>query len=101
MADARPFHWEYEAPSVAPERYLVTGGSPLEGTIRVSGAKNAALKMFAAATLTGERCKFTNVPEIEDVRAMTETLADLGVVVDHPAPNTSQASDADCDWRFL
>src|SRR6478672_11848999 len=101
MADARPFHWEYDAPSVAPERYLVTGGTPLEGTIRVSGAKNAALKMLAAATLTGERCRFSNVPEIEDVRAMTETLSDLGVVVDHPEPNVYEVSAGDVDWLFV
>jgi UDP-N-acetylglucosamine 1-carboxyvinyltransferase len=101
MADARPFHWEYEPPQVPRERYLVTGGVPLEGTVVVSGAKNAALKMLAAATLTGERCRFTNVPEIEDVRAMTETLADLGVVVDHPAPNTYEVSAGDIDWLFV
>jgi UDP-N-acetylglucosamine enolpyruvyl transferase len=101
MADARPFHWEYEPPRVPRERYLVTGGVPLEGKVVVSGAKNAALKMLAAATLTGERCKFTNVPEIEDVRAMAETLADLGVVVDHPAPNTSEVSAGDIDWLFV
>ena len=101
MADARPFHWEYEPPRVPRERYLVTGGVPLEGTAVVSGAKNAALKMLAAATLTGERCRFTNVPEIEDVRAMAETLADLGVVVDHPAPNTYEVSAGDIDWLFV
>jgi len=101
MADARPFHWEYQAPSVAPERFLVTGGAALEGTVTVSGAKNAALKMLAAATLTGERCRFTNVPEIEDVRSMAETLSDLGVVVDHPGPNTYEASAGDVDWLFV
>ena len=101
MADARPFHWEYLPPSVVPERFLVTGGAPLDGTVHVSGAKNAALKMLAAATLTGERCRFTNVPEIEDVRAMAETLADLGVVVDHPAPNTYEVSAGDVDWLFV
>src|SRR5215510_6657679 len=101
MADARPFHWEYQPPSVAPERYLVEGGVALDGTIRVSGAKNAALKMLAAATLTGERCRFSNVPEIEDVRAMTETLADLGVVVDHPEPNVYEVSAGDVDWLFV
>jgi UDP-N-acetylglucosamine 1-carboxyvinyltransferase len=101
MADARPFHWEYEPPRVPRERFLVTGGVPLEGTVVVSGAKNAALKMLAAATLTGERCRFTNVPEIEDVRAMAETLADLGVVVDHPAPNTYEVSAGDIDWLFV
>ncbi len=101
MADARPFHWEYEPPQVPRERYLVTGGRPLEGTVRVSGAKNAALKMLAAATLTGERCRITNVPEIEDVRAMTETLRDLGVVVDHPEPNCYEVSAGDVDWLFV
>ena len=101
MADARPFHWEYEPPTVVRERYLVTGGRALEGTVRVSGAKNAALKMLAAATLTGERCRFTNVPEIEDVRAMTDTLRDLGVVVDHPEPNVYEISAGDVDWLFV
>ena len=101
MADARPFHWEYEPPRVPRERYLVTGGVPLSGTVVVSGSKNAALKMLAAATLTGERCRFTNVPEIEDVRAMAETLADLGVVVDHPGPNTYEVSAGDIDWLFV
>src|SRR5918998_1133744 len=101
MADARPFHWEYEPPKVPRERFLVTGGVALDGTITVSGAKNAALKMLAAATLTGERCRFTNVPEIEDVRAMTETLSDLGVVVDHPEPNVYEVSAGDIDWLFV
>jgi UDP-N-acetylglucosamine 1-carboxyvinyltransferase len=101
MADARPFHWEYEPPKVPRERYLVTGGQPLQGTVKVSGAKNAALKMLAAAVLTGERCRFTNVPEIEDVRAMTETLRDLGVVVDRPEPNCYEVSAGDVDWLFV
>src|SRR5919107_5963915 len=101
MADARPFHWEYEPPRVPRERCLVTGGTPLAGTIRVSGAKNAALKMLAAATLTGERCRFTNVPEIEDVRVMVEVLRDLGVVVDHPEPNTYEVAAGDVEWLFV
>jgi UDP-N-acetylglucosamine 1-carboxyvinyltransferase len=101
MADARPFHWEFEPPKVTRERYLVTGGVALEGTIQVSGAKNAALKMLAAATLPGERCRFSNVPEIEDVRAMTETLSDLGVVVDHPEQNVYEVSAGDVDWLFV
>lgn len=101
MADARPFHWEYEPPQVPHERFVVTGGTALEGTVRVSGAKNSALKLLAAATLTGERCRFTNVPEIEDVRVMAETLRDLGVVVDHPEPNVYEVSAGDVDWLFV
>src|SRR5918993_4655787 len=101
MADERPFHWEYRPEPVQREIFRVVGGQPLYGTVSISGAKNAALKMLAAATLTGERCRFSNVPEIEDVRAMTETLADLGVVVDHPAPNTYEVSAGDVDWLFV
>ena len=67
MADARPFHWEYRPEPVVREVFRVDGGRPLAGTVPISGAKNAALKLLAAATLTGERCRLTNVPEIEDV----------------------------------
>ena len=101
MADARPFHWEFEPPRVPRERFLVNGGVALEGTVHVSGAKNAALKLLAAATLTGERCRFSNVPEIEDVRAMAETLSDIGVVVDHPEQNVYEVSAGDVDWLFV
>jgi UDP-N-acetylglucosamine 1-carboxyvinyltransferase len=101
VADARPFHWEFRPDPIQREVFRVEGGRPLQGTVQVSGAKNAALKMLAAATLTGERCRFTNVPEIEDVRVMTETLRDLGVVVDHPAPNVYEVASGDVDWLFV
>jgi UDP-N-acetylglucosamine 1-carboxyvinyltransferase len=101
MADARPFHWEYRPEPVADEALLVEGGRPLVGRVPISGAKNAALKLLAAATLTGERCRFTNVPEIEDVRVMAETLRDLGVVVDHPKNNVYEVASGDVEWLFV
>src|ERR1044072_5959902 len=101
VADARPFHWEYTPEKVTRELYRIEGGVPLRGEVPIIGSKNAALKMFAAATLTGERCRFTNVPEIEDVRVMAETLRDLGVVVDHPAPNTYEVASGDVEWLFV
>src|SRR5215510_15302987 len=101
MADARPFHWEYQAPPVQREAFRVVGGRPLSGVVPVSGAKNAALKLLAAATLTGERCRFENVPEIEDVRVMAEVLRDLGVVVEHPADGVYEVAAGDVDWLFI
>ena len=101
MADARPFHWEYTPDPVPREVFRVEGGRPLAGTVRISGAKNAALKLLAAAVLTGERCRLTNVPEIEDVRVMAETLGDLGVVVDHPAHGVYEVAAGDVDWLFV
>src|ERR1035437_2492862 len=74
MADARPFHWEFNPDPVRRAILRIEGGRRLEGTVGISGAKNAALKLMAAATLTGERCRFTNVPEIEDVRVLPEVL---------------------------
>jgi UDP-N-acetylglucosamine 1-carboxyvinyltransferase len=97
----RLFHWEYEEPPVEREAFRIVGGRTLAGRVRISGSKNAALKMLAAATLTGERCRFTNVPEIEDVRVMAEVLRDLGVVVDHPAPNIYEVAAGDVDWLFV
>lgn len=101
MADARPFHWEFEEPPIQREAFRVEGGRPLRGDVQISGSKNAALKLLAAATLTGERCRFTNVPEIADVQVMVETLRDLGVVVDHPAPHTYEVAAGDVDWLFV
>lgn len=101
MADAKPFHWEARPEPVAQEVFRIEGGRPLSGTVPISGAKNAALKLMAAATLTGERCRFTNVPEIEDVRVMAETLRDLGVVVDHPAENVYEVASGDVEWLFV
>ena len=101
MAEARPFYWEYRPPEIQREAFRVEGGRPLRGSVPISGAKNAALKLLAAATLTGERCRFTNVPEIEDVRVMAETLRDLGVVVDHPGPNVYEVAAGDVDWLFV
>lgn len=101
MADAKPFHWEYVPEIVQPEVFRVDGGRPLSGTVAISGAKNAALKLLAAATLTGERCRFTNVPEIEDVRVLADTLRDLGVVVEHPEPNVYEVASGDVEWLFV
>jgi UDP-N-acetylglucosamine 1-carboxyvinyltransferase len=101
MADAKPFHWEFVPEPVPEEKFRVEGGRPLAGAVPISGSKNAALKMFAAATLTGERCRFTNVPEIEDVRVMAETLRDLGVVVDHPEANVYEIASGDVEWLFV
>ena len=101
MADARPFHWEYVPEPVTREVFRVEGGRPLSGSVAISGAKNAALKMLAAATLTGERCRITNMPAIEDVRVMAHTLTEIGVVVDHPEDNVYELPWLPGDRAFL
>jgi UDP-N-acetylglucosamine 1-carboxyvinyltransferase len=60
---------------------VIEGGSPLQGTVRVSGSKNAADYALAACLLTGETCTLENVPDIEDVRLMARILQSLGADV--------------------
>ncbi len=59
----------------------IRGGNPLRGSITVSGAKNAALPIFAATLLTDEECIIENVPDLSDVRYMAEILQCLGAHV--------------------
>ncbi len=60
------------------EAFVVQGGRKLEGTIRVDGAKNAALPILAASVLTEETVVLQGVPMISDVRKMTDILMMLG-----------------------
>ncbi|MEY4348496.1 MAG: hypothetical protein RIS43_915 [Actinomycetota bacterium] len=61
----------------------VTGGVPLRGEVRVSGAKNSVLKLMAAAILAPGTTTLTNVPCILDVEIMAELLRRLGCTVEH------------------
>ena len=61
------------------DRLLVTGGTPLGGTVEIAGAKNSALKLMAAAVLADGRFRLRNVPRIQDCMTMVEVLEHLGV----------------------
>ena len=61
------------------KRFLVEGGTRLEGVVEVSGAKNAALKLAAAALLARGKSVLHNVPRIRDVKTMLAVLEGLGV----------------------
>jgi len=62
--------------------FLVRGTTPLKGSVVISGAKNAAIKMIAASLLTSEEVRLSNVPQIEDVRVDLEVAKSLGVKVE-------------------
>lgn len=63
------------------DKLQIQGGTPLNGQIRVSGAKNAALPIFAGSLLTAEPVTISNSPHLHDVTTMIELLACLGVGV--------------------
>lgn len=57
----------------------IWGGHPLQGHVKISGAKNAALVIIAGALLCSEDCRIRNVPSLVDVRRMSQVLSALGV----------------------
>jgi len=61
------------------DKFLIEGGIPLEGTITVSGAKNAALPAMAAALLTDATVILRNLPRVRDIGTMRSLLEELGV----------------------
>ena len=67
-------------------KYEIIGGSPLNGEITVSGAKNAALAILPAALLVQGKCRVENVPDISDVRVLLDILADIGAVITKEEP---------------
>ncbi|HTP16008.1 MAG TPA: UDP-N-acetylglucosamine 1-carboxyvinyltransferase [Streptosporangiaceae bacterium] len=76
-------------------RYRVRGGNPLQGTVFVQGAKNAALKMIAASLLAEKgRTVLRNVPVIEDVRRAVELAQAVGAVVKFHEPERTLVVDA-------
>jgi UDP-N-acetylglucosamine 1-carboxyvinyltransferase len=62
---------------------IITGGVPLRGSVQISGAKNAALPMMAAAILADGAVELHNVPRLTDVRTMARLLDHLGMDVAH------------------
>jgi UDP-N-acetylglucosamine 1-carboxyvinyltransferase len=63
------------------EKFRIEGGRRLEGTVRASGAKNAALPAIAAALLTTEEVRLTNVPHVRDIVTMGKLLAHMDASV--------------------
>ncbi|HEU4351020.1 MAG TPA: UDP-N-acetylglucosamine 1-carboxyvinyltransferase [Burkholderiales bacterium] len=64
------------------DKLKITGGRTLEGEIRISGAKNAALPILCAGLLTAKPLTVTNVPHLRDVATMARLLAQMGVAVE-------------------
>ncbi|MBI2682090.1 MAG: UDP-N-acetylglucosamine 1-carboxyvinyltransferase [Acidobacteriales bacterium] len=64
------------------DKFVIRGGNPLLGTIRVSGAKNAALPAMAAALLTDETVVLENIPDVRDIQTERKLLVSLGAEVE-------------------
>ena len=78
------------------ERIRVRGGRRLEGTIQISGAKNAALPLMAASLLTSETLTLSNVPRLADIATLASLLGQHGVRID-----LSHGGDPSADGQTL
>src|SRR5262249_40030450 len=63
------------------DAFRIKGGRPLHGEVVVSGSKNAALPIMAAALLTRQKCVIRRVPDLTDVHFMGDILRSLGAKV--------------------
>jgi len=80
------------------DKLAIEGGHRLEGEVRASGAKNAALPILCAALLTDEALTLTNVPVLNDVRTMETLLAQMGVSLDMRTPGTVTLEAGRISW---
>ncbi|MBP3626563.1 MAG: UDP-N-acetylglucosamine 1-carboxyvinyltransferase [Clostridia bacterium] len=63
------------------EKFVISGGKPLKGTVHISGAKNAAVAVLPAVLLSDEPCTIENLPNISDVSTILQTMSALGAKV--------------------
>ena len=76
-------------------RYEINGGHPLNGTVTISGAKNAAVAILPAALLVSGKCRIENVPNISDVRILMSILDGMGAKIVTPEPGVVEIDCAD------
>ncbi len=64
------------------DKFVIRGGTPLRGTIRISGAKNSALPCMAAAILTEDEVTLENIPDVRDIETERKLLVSMGAEVE-------------------
>ena len=70
------------------EQYVIRGGNPLVGEVEISGAKNAALAILAAAIMTDETVTIDNLPDVRDINALLQAMGDIGARIDRVDAHT-------------
>ena len=78
--------------------YEINGGNLLNGTVTISGAKNAAVAILPAALLVSGKCRIENVPDISDVRILLGILEGMGVKIEHPERHVVELDSTDLQY---
>ena len=79
-------------------KYEIHGGNPLNGTVTISGAKNAVVAILPATLLVKGKCRIENVPDISDVRILLDILKGMGATIEYPESGVVEidCSDVQC-----
>ncbi len=88
------------------DQYVIKGGKSLKGTVEISGAKNAALAILAAAIMSDEPVIVENVPDVRDIRIVLEAIEYIGATVERLGKNTYKLngktiSSTTVDYEFI
>ncbi len=81
------------------DKFVIRGGNPLVGTVRVSGAKNSALPSMAAAILTEDEVTLENIPQVHDIETERRLLAAMGASVELPARGVPVDRSSSTGWE--
>lgn len=81
------------------DKLIATGGGPLQGQVRISGAKNAALPVMICSLLTDEPLSIGNIPHLHDITTTMELLAQLGVKLQVDEKLTIEADASEVSSR--
>ena len=80
-------------------RYVIQGGTPLNGEVTISGAKNAAVAILPAALLVDGKCRIENVPDISDVRILLDMIRGMGAKVEQPDHGVVEIDCTDLEYK--
>src|SRR5689334_11511490 len=91
------------------DRFVIRGGTPLRGAVRISGAKNAALPCLAACLLAEQSLVLEDVPTVRDIKTTCNLLQTLGVEFDDGAATQGhrmslrarQVSNVEAPWELV
>ena len=88
------------------EQYIIRGGNPLVGEVDISGAKNAALGILAAAIMTDEDVHIENLPDVRDINVLLEAMESIGVKIDRISKhavlmNSARIGEMSVDYEYI
>jgi UDP-N-acetylglucosamine enolpyruvyl transferase len=100
VSRSRTIRIDFRNTAIAPEslmdKFVIRGGNPLVGSVRISGAKNAALPAMAAAILTDEPVILENIPDVRDIQTERNLLVSMGAEVELGYGRASHRTTISC-----